>query len=117
MRVIKFALISVVVLFLLVTGISLFIPSHIRISRAINMKADRDDIMDQINDAANWKNWYVLSGINNKIIIYVRRWYLNDSVGSIEFTYPMDVKAEYEGILTRMTSDLVFSESTPKQVP
>jgi hypothetical protein len=66
---------------------------------------------------ANWKNWYVLSGINNKIIIYVRRWYLNDSVGSIEFTYPMDVKAEYEGILTRMTSDLVFSESTPKQVP
>jgi hypothetical protein len=66
---------------------------------------------------ANLKNWYVLSGLNNKIIIYVRRWYLNDSVGSIEFTYPMDVKAEYEGILTRMTSDLVFSESTPKQVP
>jgi hypothetical protein len=66
---------------------------------------------------ANWKNWYVLSGINNKIILYVRRWYLNDSVGSIEFTYPMDLKAEYEGIVIRMTSDLVFSDATPKPVP
>jgi hypothetical protein len=66
---------------------------------------------------ANWKNWYVLSGINNKIILYVRRWYLNDSVGSIEFTYPMDLKAEYEGIVIRMASDLVFSDATPKPVP
>jgi hypothetical protein len=66
---------------------------------------------------SNWKNWYVLSGINNKIIRYVRRWYLNDSVGSIEFTYPMGVKAEYEGIVTRMTNDLVFSETTPKRKP
>jgi hypothetical protein len=58
MRFIKLALISFVFLFLLFTGMSLFIPSHIRISRAVNIKAEKDSIMAQIKDAAKWKNWY-----------------------------------------------------------
>jgi hypothetical protein len=58
MRFIKLALISFVFLFLLITVISLFFPSHIRISRAINIKAEKDSIMAQIRDAAKWKDWY-----------------------------------------------------------
>jgi len=58
MRFIKLGLISFIFLFLLITGMSLFIPSHIRISKAINIKADKDSVMAQIRDASNWKNWY-----------------------------------------------------------
>ena len=52
----------------------------------------------------NWKNWYVLSGMNDNMIIYVRRWYLLDSVGSIEFRYPMEVKQVFETIVERMAA-------------
>ena len=58
MRFLKLAFISFIFLFLLVTGMSLFIPSHIRISKAINIKADKDSIMAPIRDAAKWKTWY-----------------------------------------------------------
>jgi hypothetical protein len=58
MRIIKLALLSFTILFLLVTGISLFVPSHVRISKAINVKANNDTIMAQLADATQWKNWY-----------------------------------------------------------
>jgi hypothetical protein len=58
MRLIKLALLSFIILFLLITGMSLFIPSHIRISKAINIKADKDSILASISDAAKWKDWY-----------------------------------------------------------
>jgi hypothetical protein len=58
MRFIKLGLISFILLFLLVTVMSLFIPSHIRISKAINIKAEKDSIMAEIRDPAKWKNWY-----------------------------------------------------------
>ena len=69
MRLIKLGLLSIVILFLLITGISLFIPSHIRISKAINIKADKDSIMAQINDAGRWKNWY--PGLDSAKLLYV----------------------------------------------
>lgn len=58
MKIIKLAFISAIVFFLLITGISLFIPSHIRISKAIDITADKSDVTDQLNNAVNWKNWY-----------------------------------------------------------
>jgi hypothetical protein len=54
----KLGLISIVLLFLLLTGISLFIPSRVRISRAIDLEADRSVVMDRIRDAGEWKKWY-----------------------------------------------------------
>jgi Polyketide cyclase / dehydrase and lipid transport len=68
MRFIKLALISFIFLFLLVTVMSLFIPSHIRISRAINIKAEKDSIMAQIKDAGRWKNWY--PGVDTAKLFY-----------------------------------------------
>lgn len=58
MQVIKLGIISLVVFFLLVTGISLFIPSHIRISKAIDIAANKDKALQQVGNAENWKNWF-----------------------------------------------------------
>jgi len=58
MRVIKLGLISVVFFFLLITGISLFFPSHIRISKAINIGTGRDSLFSNIAGIQKWKNWY-----------------------------------------------------------
>ncbi len=58
MRIIKLGIISVVFFFLLLTGISLLFPSHIRISRAINLKGDRDSILALIRNTSNWSRWH-----------------------------------------------------------
>lgn len=58
MGVIKLGFISFIVFALIITGFSLFIPSHIRISKAIDINADKDSVMTQLNDAASWKNWF-----------------------------------------------------------
>ena len=58
MRIIKLGIISSIFFFLLITGFSLFIPSHIRISKAIDINAAKDSVMNQISDVTNWKKWY-----------------------------------------------------------
>jgi carbon monoxide dehydrogenase subunit G len=58
MRLIKLAILSFIFLFLLITAISLFIPSHIRIAKTINLQAPKDSVMMQLKDPAKWKNWY-----------------------------------------------------------
>jgi len=58
MRVFKLVIVSIIVLFLIVTIISLFIPSHIRISKAIQIDVPKDSVMNQIGDPEKWKNWY-----------------------------------------------------------
>ena len=57
MRVIKLGIISVIILFGVVTAISLAIPSHIRISKAINLKAPNDSVFQLIKDTAQWPKW------------------------------------------------------------
>lgn len=58
MRAIKLALLSVVFLFLIVTAISLLIPSNIRISKAINIHWQKDSIFKLVGDTSNWKQWH-----------------------------------------------------------
>ena len=58
MKIIRFGIISVLTLFAIITAISLFIPSHVRISRAVNIRANTDVIADQIGNLNNWKYWY-----------------------------------------------------------
>lgn len=58
MGVIKLGFISLIVFALLITGISLFIPSHIRISKATDINASRDSVLSQLNNPVNWKQWY-----------------------------------------------------------
>jgi len=58
MGIIKLGFISLIVFALLITGISLFFPSHIRISKAVDINTTRDSVHSQISNAANWKKWY-----------------------------------------------------------
>lgn len=57
MRLIKLALISIVILFLVLLGFSLFIPSRTRVSRAINIGVSRDSVMQIIGNIPTWKSW------------------------------------------------------------
>jgi len=69
MRVIKLAILSFIFIFLLVTTISLFIPSHIRISRATDINSTKQAVMSFISDPLKWKEWY--PGADSLDIIYI----------------------------------------------
>ncbi|HEX2609061.1 MAG TPA: SRPBCC family protein [Flavisolibacter sp.] len=58
MRIIKLAFISFFIIFLIVTAISLMIPSHIRLSRAVNLMADREKVFTLIRDQRQWPAWH-----------------------------------------------------------
>ena len=58
MRVIKLFLISVVFLFIAVTAVSLLIPSHITISKAINIHGEKESIFSLIRDRNQWNKWH-----------------------------------------------------------
>ena len=80
MRLIKLAILSFLILFILVTVISLFIPSNIRISKATNFPADDTVAYTNINNLSKWRNWHpALKGLSENEIrkvsgssIYVR---------------------------------------------
>ena len=84
MRVIKLAILSFIFLFLLVTTISLFIPSHIRISRARDINSTKQEVMSFIADPLKWKEWY--PGANSLGILYIEgkpKGILLDSTGLV----------------------------------
>ena len=57
-KIIKLGLISLILLFLLLTAMSLLIPSTVRISRAIDIhSASSDSILPYINDLSKWAQW------------------------------------------------------------
>jgi len=58
MRLIKLAIISVIVFFLIITAFSLMIPSNVRISRAINLASNEDRVLSLLQDSAQWNQWH-----------------------------------------------------------
>jgi hypothetical protein len=58
LRLIKLAFISAIFLFLIATGFSLFIPSHIRISKAINIPGRADSVLELVKDTSRWVQWH-----------------------------------------------------------
>ena len=58
MRLIKFTFISAVLLFAVVTAISLIIPSHIRLSKVINIPSQRDSIFSLLKNKDQWPRWH-----------------------------------------------------------
>lgn len=58
MRILKLGLISFFLLFLLITAISLLLPSTVHISRAIDISAPVDSVYANINDLGKWKRWF-----------------------------------------------------------
>ncbi len=57
MKIFRLLFFSALFLFLLVTGISLFIPSEVRISRATNISTTTEQIWKEVDDMRTWKDW------------------------------------------------------------
>ncbi|GEO08953.1 SRPBCC family protein [Segetibacter aerophilus] len=58
MRFIKLGLISIVFLFLVITAISLLLPSTVNVSRAIDISAPADSVSANISDLSRRKYWF-----------------------------------------------------------
>ncbi len=59
MKFIKLGLISILFLGLLVTGISLLIPSTIVVQRSVEIDAPKATVFSVINNVKNWDKWLV----------------------------------------------------------
>lgn len=57
MKLIKLGLISLLLLVVLVLGMAVLIPSHVRISRAIDITAPREKLLRKIGDLRSWPQW------------------------------------------------------------
>lgn len=57
MRLIKLAIISAVVLFVLIFLMSLLIPGHVRISRAVNIHSSIHPVAALVQDLSTWPDW------------------------------------------------------------
>ena len=58
MRIIKLAVLSALFFFLLLTAISLLVPSTVRLSKAINIGAEKKAILALVSDTTAWKGWH-----------------------------------------------------------
>ena len=65
----------------------------------------------------HWKNWYVLSGLKNNTVFYVRRWHAEDSVVSIEFYYPKELGHVYDELIPTIIQKLDYTPTSPKIDP
>jgi hypothetical protein len=70
MKMIKGVLFVFVGLFLLVTLISLLMPSKVVVARGVSMHGDSVKIFNQIADLRNWKNWQPVFKENSAGITY-----------------------------------------------
>jgi hypothetical protein len=57
MRFIKFFLISIIVLFVVLTALSLLFPGNVRISRSVNVAASREKAYAVLSDLRTWDQW------------------------------------------------------------
>jgi hypothetical protein len=58
MKSFKFFVVSFGTLFIVITLISLLLPSNVKVSRAVIISAPPDKIYAQVADFRNWKNWH-----------------------------------------------------------
>ena len=70
MRLIKLAFISVLILFIILTGISLFIPSHIRLTKVITIRPEKDSIFSLVKNKSEWLRWHpsFINGEQNEML-------------------------------------------------
>lgn len=57
MRIVKLAVISVVVIFVILTAMSSLLPAHTLVSRAVDIRGSSPVIKDQLFHLQHWENW------------------------------------------------------------
>jgi hypothetical protein len=88
MKLVKLGIISIIVLFGVITAISSFIPSRVRISRAIDITAPRSVLYGQLAEIRQWENW------NEYLRSYSDRRYYGDSMVSGHMTISISGKTD-----------------------
>ena len=58
MKFLKLIIASILFIAIVITLISLFIPSDVRVSKAIQINASEQAVSEQISNPENWRNWY-----------------------------------------------------------
>jgi hypothetical protein len=66
---------------------------------------------------ANWKDWYVVSGVSNDTKIYYRRWFCADSIVSMEFVFPSAMTPLFEKLIPTMTREFSYEATSPRLTP
>ncbi len=105
MRIIRLVILSILFLLLIITIISLFIPSHIRISKAIQINTSKELVMDQISDPVNWKNWY--PGIDSAKYFY--------EAGIIKGLVLNEARRQYIIISEKKDNEVVATYTLPRR--
>ena len=117
MRFIKLGLISIVFFSLLLTGMSLLLPSTIHISRAIDINAPLNIVYTNINNIAKWKNWYADYDSSNATLssVAVGKGAIlttNKATVTIIETSPLQIKALWQmGNNNALPGEFNFSQS------
>ena len=79
MKFFKLALISFVILAIVVIVLSLLLPSRVRVSRAIDIRAEKQMVDAQVNDLRNWPHWNLFVTSSNEDSIFISRLLLQTS--------------------------------------
>ncbi len=69
MKFIKLGIISIVILFSIITCIGLLLPSAVRVTRNITIHASQDTLQHFISDVKYWKLW--LAGVKDSPIVFL----------------------------------------------
>lgn len=99
MKLIKLIFFSVLSLFVVASFIGILLPSHVLVSRAVDIVAAKDSVKPYIADIQQWKNW--MEGMEQASV-----------------TIHSPVKADLAGtevVITNITDSSVVSIWTPKK--
>jgi hypothetical protein len=58
MKILKLIIGSIIFFAIVITIISLFVPSDVRVSKAIQINSSMQALTEQIGNPENWRNWY-----------------------------------------------------------
>ncbi len=116
MRFLKLGLISAVVLFAVVTFISLLFPSTVIVSRAVNIYVSKDSIVPLVKDFNGWKKW--INGMEKESVKILSATEANlagttvviDTTGSV-----YSIRSSWQNKSKKMTSAInVLNDSASK---
>jgi hypothetical protein len=88
MRLLKLALISIVVLFGILTAIASLLPSHVRISRAIDIDAGAGKVYAKVSSIKAWDSW------NEYIRFYHNKQWKENALVTDEITITINEKSD-----------------------
>ena len=115
MRIIKLGILSVFFFSLLITTISLLMPSTIFVSRSININAPKDSVYAHLVDLHKWKDWCV--NMDSTPVTFSSKSTGKGAFAKVDKTTIMIDSASTENISTTWQSSSSFLSSSFNFLP